>query len=309
MPQPEWDGAYNTTVNAETFLEEEDKPCRFRAFSQVPFQVKTTPYAHETLESVPETVDWRNMNGVNYMSWNKNQHIPRYCGSCWAQATTSALADRFNIMNGLSTSSPVGLNAQVVVNCESGGSCNGGDPALVYLHAHRKGLKHDSCMNYIAENLDHKCEAIDICRDCHGPPPAVGEQLLENCRAVTDINYYASEFYKIVGVDQMKAELAANGPIECGIQATDEFDAYVGDYIYSQVIENPRLNHAISVIGYGKNDDGEEYWIGRNSWGTYWGDYGFFYMKMYEDNLGIETDCVAAIPSYEAPSQSATFTQ
>jgi len=68
------------------------------------------------------------------------------------------------------------------------------------------------------------------------------------------------------------------------------------------------INHEISVVGFGKTDEGEEFWIGRNSWGTYWGEYGFFRIKMHEDNLGIERNCVAAMPSYTKAS-NATFTQ
>jgi cathepsin X len=85
------------------------------------------------------------MNGRNYMSWNKNQHIPRYCGSCWAQGTTSALADRFNIMTGLKTPTPIGLNAQAIINCQAGGSCDGGDPAKVYEYAFEFGIPDSSC--------------------------------------------------------------------------------------------------------------------------------------------------------------------
>jgi cathepsin X len=60
------------------------------------------------------------------------------------------------------------------------------------------------------------------------------------------------------------------------------------------------------VVGWGTDEaTGQEYWIGRNSWGTFWGDYGFFYMPIgTETNLGIETDCTAGIPSYTPHPES-----
>ena len=93
----------------------------------------------------------------------------------------------------------------------------------------------------------------------------------------------------------MKKELT-RGPIGCGIEVTDTFEKYTSG-IYSEKKLWPMINHEISVVGWGV-ENGEEYWIGRNSWGTYWGEEGFFRMKMHEDNLGIENDCVYAVPSY-----------
>jgi len=246
------------------------------------------------------------MNGINYTSWNKNQHIPRYCGSCWAQGTTSALADRFNILSG--NKQTIGLNAQVIVNCQAGGSCNGGNPAGVYEYAMNYGIPDSSCEQYTAANLfDRQCEDIDLCRDCTWPPPAEGDDGLDGCTAVEHKKYYVSEYYKVKGADQMKAEIFMNGPIGCGVDSTDNFDHYLGG-IYSEHLRFALINHEISVVGFGKTDDGEEYWIGRNSWGTYWGEYGFFRIKMHEDNLGIEKDCIAGTPSYTKVDQT-LFTQ
>ena len=85
----------------------------------------------------------------------------------------------------------------------------------------------------------------------------------------------------------------------CGIDVTDKFLAYTSG-IYSEVKENPGINHELSLVGYGKDKDtGKEYWIGRNSWGTYWGEYGFFKIEMHKNNLAIETECIWAVPDLE----------
>ena len=315
FPQPVYKGTTegNVVPEAEDFLQ---APKNYGRVAWAEFEggdLKTIPHAWDVLKEVPAVVDWRNMNGRNYLSWNKNQHIPQYCGSCWAQGTTSAIADRFNILNDLKTTTPVGLDAQVVVNCQptTGGSCDGGNPAQVYKYAHDVGLHHSSCMQYVAYNLQGSyCTPLDVCRECTWPPPAVGET--GDCWAVEDTVYYISDYYSVKGADQMKAELAAHGPISCGIHATDEFENTYTGGIYSQDIGilKYELNHEISVVGYGVDETtGEGYWIGRNSWGSYWGDYGFFYMTMGENDLGITRNCVAGIPTYQNPNVATPFMQ
>jgi cathepsin X len=163
-----------------------------------------------------------------------------------------------------------------MINCKAGGDCNGGDPAGVYEYAYYNGIPDASCMPYVANNLDGTCTDMDICRDCHSPSPPVGESGLENCWAVPFKHYYVKSFFEFSGHLKMKAELFKQGPISCGIDVTSAFEAYTGG-VYSEKKSIITLNHEVSIVGYGVDaDSGKEYWIGRNSWGTYWGEHGFF---------------------------------
>lgn len=107
----------------------------------------------------------------------------------------------------------------------------------------------------------------------------------------------------------MKKELYQHGPISCGVMATDKFEAYTGG-VYKEHHWFPQINHEIAVVGWGVTDEGEEYWIGRNSWGTYWGEAGFFKMTMEKhQDLGITSDCSAALPSFEKSTEEPIFMQ
>ena len=42
---------------------------------------------------LPDDFHWGNVNGVSYLTHSLNQHVPQYCGSCWAHGALSSLAD------------------------------------------------------------------------------------------------------------------------------------------------------------------------------------------------------------------------
>merc|ERR1719301_272096 len=63
--------------------------------------------------------------GVNYLTPSLNQHIPQYCGSCWAHGSVSALGDRIKIARG-GKGFDINLAVQHILNCGGVGSCYGG---------------------------------------------------------------------------------------------------------------------------------------------------------------------------------------
>ena len=93
----------------------------------------------------------------------------------------------------------------------------------------------------------------------------------------------------------MKSEIIENGPIACGINAI-EIEEYHGGILD---VPNARktINHIISIVGWGYDAEiDKQYWIIRNSWGSYWGEMGFMRLVVGDNQLGIERSCAWAIP-------------
>jgi len=75
---------------------------------------------------------------------------------------------------------------------------------------------------------------------------------------------------------------------------TKEFLNYTAG-IFKDTTNNTDIDHDISLVGYGE-ENGVKYWLGRNSWGTYWGEKGFFRIARGINNLAIESSCSYAVP-------------
>ncbi len=93
------------------------------------------------------------------------QHIPQYCGSCYAHGSLSMLNDRIKIMNMKRghAGTDVMLGRQTFLNCAPflnfGNGCHGGEPADIFNYMRDVGLPDETCMHYSAS--DHTALGID----------------------------------------------------------------------------------------------------------------------------------------------------
>ena len=95
-------------------------------------------------------------------------------------------------------------------------------------------------------------------------------------------------------VRAIMAEIFARGPVAAEVNAKP-LHAYQGG-VYSDETASTDTTHIVSIVGWGMGEAGQQHWIVRNSWGTYWGEMGFFRIELGKNLLGIESGIAWATP-------------
>jgi cathepsin X len=253
-------------------------------------KLENVKFVREHLEAVELPTDWTwaNVNGTNYLTNMRNQHVPQYCGSCWAHAATSAFSDRIKIARNAQWPE-INISPQVIISCEQkDDGCHGGEPVLAFEWMHNNNVTDETCSIYRARGYDNgvDCTPITKCRNCdpHEPCFVPDEYLV----------YQVDEFAHFSGEQAMMQEIYQRGPIACGIAVTDAMENYTSG-IFEDKTGDYDVVHEVSIVGFGE-EDGTPFWWVRNSWGTHWGIDGFMKLVRGKNNLAIESDCAWATP-------------
>lgn len=262
------------------------------------------PHTYVDAKDLPDAFDWSNVKGKSYVTSSFNQHIPQYCGSCWAFGALSALADRIKIARkGLGPD--INLSVQNVLNCGKSiaGSCHGGYSSGTYQFVKEQGgVPYETCQPYLAcsadstegicSHVDTSCTAVNKCRTCSTFTSRGG-----TCSEIASYPYATVAEYGTIGhnADKIKAEIYTRGPVAANINASPILQYRGG--VFTDDKGEKSTNHVVSIIGWGKDKkSGKQHWIVRNSWGEYWGEMGYIRVALGGNLLGIESSVVWATP-------------
>lgn len=202
----------------------------------------------DTSGPLPSSYDSRNDNLITPV---KDQG---QCGCCWAFTATATIEAQYAKKYGKS----VDLSEQQVLSCTGGSnSCNGGamDSAYAYLKG-SNGLGQDSSFPYKGSKVG--------CKSTSGVAKVVG-------------------FTKVKSDDEIMRAVYKYGAVGVGIDASKLQLFKSGIYSCRGSVA---LDHGVTIIGWGSNNQGN-YWIVKNSWGSSWGQSGYFNLARGGNSCGV----------------------
>jgi len=206
--------------------------------------------------TAPASLDWRNNNG-NFVTPIRDQST---CGSCWAFATTAALESATLISNN-TPGVNLDLSEQVLVSCGDAGNCEeGGSINLASNYIRDVGLPLEDCYHYMAANGN--------CANA--------------CSTYQTSTYHIQSWSWVATtsptVDAIRDALYTYGPLITTMVVYSDFYSYSSG-IYVHTSGTYQGAHAIVIVGY---SDTGQYFIVKNSWGTDWGESGYFQIAYSE---------------------------
>jgi hypothetical protein len=221
-------------------------------------------------------------------SWKEYLAPPRSqgsCGSCWAFSTLSVFEAAENITKGIDKGRD--LSEQHLVDCAEAsdgfdiGTCQGGYTVMVYDYLQRKGAPLESQVPY--KERDATCDRDLAAKD-----------KIANWGFVDEIG-------QVPEVDQLKAALCNYGPVSASVFVTPAFKAYTGG-VFDEMARG-QTNHAVSLVGW---DDKRGAWLMRNSWGNWWGEDGYMWIKYGSNEIGSSAAWAVVEPD-EKPAKTKKF--
>jgi C1A family cysteine protease len=217
----------------------------------------------------PVSLDWRKKNAVTSV---KDQG---QCGSCWTFSSTGASEGAWAIATGQLTD----LSEEQLVECATG---------IQYGSHGCSGGQMEGAFKYLIQNGQCALSAY---------PYTSGSGKSGSCKSCTQTAHFSS-CSDVKPNDQISLKGAvAQQPVAVAIEAdTRYFQSYSGGILDSASC-GTQLDHGVLIVGYGE-ESGEKYWLLKNSWGTSWGEQGYFRI-LRTDSTNDQGICgVAMDPSF-----------
>jgi cathepsin F len=214
------------------------------------------------------TTSAKNWKDSGYVTPIKDQGA---CGSCYAFSALGMLESQYAKNNG---GKIIDLSEQQIITCDTlDYGCNGGYMENVYKYLQKVGgAVSETSLPY---NLrSKKC------------------QLTSRMAKLVQVVSYTDISTNEIDIANT---LSTYGPITTAING-NILQVYNNGIISSSSC-SLTLNHAVILIGYGPASDGSgtDYWIVKNSWGTGWGESGFFRIQRGVGRCGINLNASTAI--------------